>query len=151
MTEVRIVEDCVASAATAFAYINDYRNLPKYMHGIESFTPVTSQTEGVGAKFDGVIKLGPVTLTSTVEVVEWEKDKVIAIKSRKGFEIISTWKFIEKGPNLCTIDAIIDYRVGGGIAGKVLGKTIEPFVKITVQHTTDNVVSQIAKAHLDGA
>jgi hypothetical protein len=41
----------------------------------------------------------------------------------------------------------VDYRVPGGIAGKVLGKTIEPFVKLAVEHSTHNLTTQIAEFH----
>lgn len=147
MTEVKIVADCAASAESAFEYVNDYRNLPNYFHGIQSFTPVTEQTEGVGAAFDGHMKLGPASLHSRVEVVRWEKNFAIAIKSIKGFEIESTFLFHPKTDTLSTVDAIVDYRVPGGLAGKALGRTIEPFVKIAVKHTTDNLIKQIAEFH----
>ncbi|WP_109523233.1 MULTISPECIES: SRPBCC family protein [Nocardia] len=147
MTEVKIVADCAASAESAFQYVNDYRNLPHFLHGIESFTPVGDQIEGLGASFDGHIKLGPASLRSRVEVNRWEKDFAIGIRSIKGFEIDSTFLFHPKGDDLCTIDAIVDYRVPGGLAGRALGKTIEPFVKITVKHTTDNLIRQIAEFH----
>ncbi|MBF6214190.1 SRPBCC family protein [Nocardia puris] len=147
MTEVKIVADCAASAESAFEYVNDYRNLPNYFHGIQSFTPVTEQTEGVGAAFDGHMKLGPASLHSRVEVVRWEKNFAIAIKSIKGFEIESTFLFHPKTDALSTVDAIVDYRVPGGLAGKALGRTIEPFVKIAVKHTTDNLIKQIAEFH----
>ncbi|MGW4768880.1 SRPBCC family protein [Nocardia sp. NPDC004278] len=147
MTEVKIVEDCVASAETAFAYVNDYRNLSRFITEVHDFTPRTEQVEGVGATFDGVIKLGPASLHSRLEVVRWEENFAIAVKSIKGFEIESTFLFHDKGPDLCTVDAIVDYRVPGGIAGKVLGKTIEPFVKIAVKHSTHNLTTQIAEFH----
>ncbi|MEV6320504.1 SRPBCC family protein [Nocardia sp. NPDC051787] len=147
MTEVKIVEDCVASAESAFAYVNDYQNLPRFLHGVESFTPVGEQTEGLGATFDGHMKLGPASLKSRIEVIRWEKDYAIGVKSIKGFEIESTFLFHAKGDAQCTVDAIVDYRVPGGLAGRALGKTIEPFVKIAVQHTTQNLVTQIAAFH----
>ncbi|WP_454194443.1 SRPBCC family protein [Nocardia sp. Marseille-Q1738] len=147
MTEVKIVEDCVASAESAFAYVNDYQNLPRFLHGVESFTPVGEQTEGLGAIFDGHMKLGPASLKSRIEVIRWEKDYAIGVKSIKGFEIESTFLFHAKGDARCTVDAIVDYRVPGGLAGRALGKTIEPFVKIAVQHTTQNLVTQIAAFH----
>ncbi|MBF6335025.1 SRPBCC family protein [Nocardia abscessus] len=147
MTVVKIVEDCVASAESAFAFVNDYQNLPRFLHGIESFTPVGEQTEGVGATFDGHMKLGPASLKSRIEVVRWEENYAIGVKSIKGFEIESTFLFHDKGDRLCTVDAIVDYRVPGGFAGRALGKTIEPFVKIAVQHTTHNLVTQIAAFH----
>ncbi|UGT71019.1 SRPBCC family protein [Nocardia gipuzkoensis] len=147
MTVVKIVEDCVASAESAFAFVNDYQNLPRFLHGVESFTPVGEQTEGVGATFDGHMKLGPASLKSRIEVVRWEENYAIGVKSIKGFQIESTFLFHDKGDRLCTVDAIVDYRVPGGLAGRALGKTIEPFVKIAVQHTTHNLVTQIAAFH----
>ncbi|MET8773682.1 SRPBCC family protein [Nocardia sp. NPDC050713] len=151
MTEVKIVEDCAASAESAFQYVNDYRNLPNFLHGIQSFTPIGEQTEGVGAVFDGHMKLGPASLHSRVEVIRWEENYAIGIKSIKGFEIVSTFLFHAKDDALCTVDAIIDFRVPGGLAGKALGKTIEPFVKIAVKHTTDNLVKEIAAYHASRA
>ncbi|WP_405159675.1 SRPBCC family protein [Nocardia sp. NBC_01499] len=151
MTEVKIVEDCVASAESAFAYVNDYQNLPKFLYGVESFTPVGAQTVGVGATFDGHVKLGPASLKSRMQVVGWEENALIAVKSIKGFEIESTFLFHPKGDQLCTVDAIVEFRVGGGLAGRALGKTIEPFVKITVQHTTHNLVTQIKAFHASRA
>ncbi|GAA5095635.1 SRPBCC family protein [Nocardia iowensis] len=151
MTEVKIVEDCAASAESAFAYVNDYQNLPRFLHGIQSFTPVGAQTVGVGAAFDGHIKLGPASLKSRIEVVRWEENAAIAVKSIKGFEVESTFLFHAKGAASCTVDAIVDFRVGGGLAGRALGKTIEPFVKIAVQHTTHNLITQIAAFHASRA
>ncbi|MBA4857971.1 SRPBCC family protein [Nocardia farcinica] len=151
MTVVKIVGDCAASAETAFRYVNDYRNLPRFLHGIQSFTPVGSRTEGVGAVFDGTMKLGPATLHSRVEVVRWEEGAAIGIKSIKGFDLESTFLFHPRGEDRSTVDAIVDYRVPGGLAGKALGRTIEPFVKIAVKHTNDNLLRQIAEFHARGA
>lgn len=147
MTEVKIVEDCVASAESAFAYVNDYRNLSRFLHGIQSFTPVGEQTEGVGATFDGHMKLGPASLKSRIRVIRWEENFAIGVESIKGFDVESTFLFHAKSDDLCTVDAIVDFRVPGGLAGRALGKTIEPFVKIAVQHTTHNLVTQIAAFH----
>ncbi|WP_327111320.1 SRPBCC family protein [Nocardia sp. NBC_01730] len=147
MTEVKIVEDCAASAESAFAFVNDYRNLSRFLHGIQSFTPVGEQTEGVGAIFDGHMKLGPAALKSRIEVVRWERNYAIAVRSIKGFEIESTFLFHAKVDAMCTVDAIVDFRVPGGPAGRALGKTIEPFVKIAVQHTTHNLITKIKDFH----
>ncbi|WP_054811613.1 SRPBCC family protein [Nocardia arizonensis] len=150
MTEVKIMTACAASAESAFRYVNDYRNLPRFLHGVQSFTPVGEQIEGVGAAFDGHIKLGPASLRSRVRVNRWEEDFAIGITSVEGFEVCSTFLFHVEGDDLCTIDAIVDYRVPGGLAGRALGRTIEPFVKITVRHTTDNLIRQITEFHSRG-
>ncbi|MEU7630053.1 SRPBCC family protein [Nocardia sp. NPDC049220] len=147
MTEVKIVEECAASAESAFAYVNDYHHLPLFVYGMQSFTPVGEQTVGLGAIFDGRMKLGPASLTSRIEVVRWEANYAIAVRSIKGFEVESTFLFRAEGPARCTVDAIVDFRVPGGLAGRALGKTIEPFVKITVQRSTNNLVTQISDFH----
>ncbi|MEU8895170.1 SRPBCC family protein [Nocardia sp. NPDC048505] len=147
MTEVTIIETCAASAESAFSYMNDYRNLTKFLYGIQSFTPVGTQVEGIGAAFDGHVKLGPASLKSRVEVDKWEENAVIGITTVKGFEIHSTFRFRPKSADECVIDALVDYRVPGGLAGKALGRTIEPFVKIAVKHTTENLIKQITEFH----
>ncbi|WP_067571531.1 SRPBCC family protein [Nocardia acidivorans] len=149
MTEVKIVADCAASAESAFAYVNDYRHLPKFINEITDFEPLTAQTEGVDATFDGTIGLGPVKLHSTIKIVRHEPGYAIGVRSIKGFEIESTFLFHDKGEESCTIDAIVDYRVPGGIAGKLLGKTIEPFVKLAVKSSTHNLVTQVAAFHTE--
>lgn len=147
MTEVKIIADCAAPAESAFAYVNDYRHLPRFINEISAFTPLTEQTEGVGATFDGTIQLGPITLHSTIEIVRHEENFAIGVKSIKGFEIESTFLFHAKGENASTVDAIVAYKVPGGFAGKLLGKTIEPFVKLAVKSSTNNLISQIAAFH----
>ncbi|WP_067696597.1 SRPBCC family protein [Nocardia jejuensis] len=149
MTEVKIIAKCAASAESAFAYVNDYRNLPRFINEINAFTPLTEQTEGVGASFDGAIGLGPVTLHSTIQIVRHEPGLAIGVKSIKGFEIESTFLFHAEGEESCTIDAIVDYRVAGGLAGKIMGKTIEPFVKLAVKSSTHNLVTQVSAFHAE--
>lgn len=100
---------------------------------------------GLGATFDTEIKLGPASLTSRLQIVRWEKNVAIAVKAVTGFEIESTFLFHPRGDRDCTVDAIVEYRVPGGLAGKVLGKTIEPFVKLSVKHTTHNLTTKIAE------
>jgi uncharacterized membrane protein len=145
MTAVKIVADCAAPAETAFDYVNDYRHLPEFVTEVHSFRPITDQVAGLGATFDTEIKLGPASLTSRLQIVRWEKNVAISVKAVTGFEIESTFLFHPRGDRDCTVDAIVEYRVPGGLAGKVLGKTIEPFVKLSVKHTTHNLTTKIAE------
>lgn len=147
MTEVKIIADCDASAESAYTYVNDYRNLPNFITEIGAFMPLTEQVEGVGATFDAAIQLGPITLHSTLEIVRHEPGYAIGVKSVKGFEIESTFLFHDKGARSCTIDAIVEYRVPGGLPGKLLGKTIEPFVTLAVKNSTHHLAAQVTEFH----
>lgn len=143
MPTVKVAADCAAAVENAFAYVNDYRNLPKYITEVHAFTPVTEQDAGLGAIFDTDFKLGPVALSSQLEIVRWEQGRLLAVRSRRGFEIESTFEFHPRNERLCTVDAVVELRVPGGLAGKMLGKTIEPFIKIAVKHSTHNLTTQI--------
>jgi uncharacterized membrane protein len=147
MTVVTAVEECAVPVAVAFGYVNDYRTLTSWVYGAQSFGPVTEQTSGVGAKFDGAVKVGPVKLAARIEVVRWEENAVIAIKSIKGFEIESTFLFEAKDDENCVVDAVLDYRVPGGFAGRALGRTLEPLMKLTIKHTADNLRKQVLEHH----
>lgn len=145
--EIRISETEDVSVESAFAYIDDYTNHPKFLHGSLPLVPVTEHTRGVGATFDGGMGLGPVTVKSRVRVVEWEENKVIAVDTIKGFDVDFRYEFVEVEPEKARVDVLVTYRVGSGIAGNVLGRTIEPFVKIAVKFSTHSLRKQIIDFH----
>lgn len=130
-----------APLARAFAYVDDYRNIPEWLFGIESFQPAGAKDQGIGAIFDAKIHLG-VTLKSTIECVEWEQDKIIAMKSIKGFKNTSFWRFSEVAAGT-EIDGSIEYELPFGPAGKAMGKLIAPFVQMTVAKSSDNLAHRL--------
>ena len=145
--EIRVSETENVSVESAFAYLDDYTNHPKFLHGSKPLNPVTEQTVGVGATFDGGMGLGPVVVKSRVKVIEWEQDKVIAVDSIKGFDVDFRYEFIELEAEKARVDVLVTYRVGSGIAGTVLGRSIEPFVKIAVKFSTHSLKKQIIDFH----
>ncbi|RMI34149.1 SRPBCC family protein [Nocardia stercoris] len=148
MTDVKISVECAATAETAFAYVNDYRTAPQYMAEVHAISPLTDQIEGVGATFDVTVKLGPATLHTTVEVARSEPGVVLAMKSVNGFQVETTYNFTDLGGGRCGLVVDFDYRVAPGLAGKVLGKTIEPFVKIAAAQMTKRLSAEIEAYHL---
>lgn len=145
MANTVTVENEVGVASdVAFAYLSDYTKIADWMYGLSSLKPLTEQTRGIGAKFDGTIKLGA-KLQSLLEVVEFEEGRLMVLDSYKGIKNKSRWEVIPTGDASSTIKVTWEYDLGGGIAGKALEKVVEPVVKIAASHSTKEL-----KAKLEG-
>ena len=133
--EIHVVSEFQAPLEVAFAYTANYRNVPQWLYGVSKFEPVGDIDYGLGAVFDGSMNLGA-TLTSRIEVNEFEENMLIGFDSIKGFKNSSRWTFTAIDEQTAKVVADVSYELPGGIAGKALGKVIEPFVKIAVKHSS---------------
>lgn len=131
-----------ASREHVFAYIDDYRNVPRWMFGVTEFTPVTEQVSGLGAVYDAVMKIGPKHLKSTLKVTEWVESEVVVLTSIAGFDVQTGWRFSSDGGQT-VVDAHFDYHLPGGLAGRALGALIEPVVGQAVKQTEQALRSAV--------
>ena len=150
MVDIHHEGHCEAPLEVAFAYLDDYRNATTWMFGLEKFEPAGDKDHGLGARFDGTFHVKPVKLHSTIEVTEWEQDKVIAFESIKGFRNWSTWNFIGTGPASTTVQVKFSYELPGGLAGRALGRALEPIVAVSVRHS-DQALRREIEARYRGA
>ncbi|MEU5841594.1 SRPBCC family protein [Rhodococcus sp. NPDC047139] len=118
----------------AFAYVDDYRNVPDWMFGVDRFQPVSDRLAGLGAVYDATMRIGPKDLDSRVEIVEWERDRTIVLESVAGFRAASSWAFTDLG-HATRLDVDFGYHLPGGIAGRTLGMLIEPVVGTAIRQT----------------
>jgi uncharacterized membrane protein len=135
--------DCDAPIEKVFAYVTDYRNVGEWLYGVARFVPITEEDRGVGATFDATIHLGA-TLHSTIETTAFEEGKLFEMDSVKGFKNTSRWSFESLGADKTRIVADVSYSLPGGLAGKALGKVIEPFVKIAAKHSSEHLAKHAA-------
>lgn len=119
----------------AFSYVDDHRTVPDWMFGITRFEPVGKQLNGLGARFDATMRVGPTSLDSRLQVVEWVHARSIVLQSVAGFRSSSSWTFADLGDGTSRLDVDFAYQLPGGIAGRALGKLIEPFVDNAVRQT----------------
>src|ERR1700738_1582344 len=85
-------------AGDVFSFVDDYKNVTRYIVGMTEYKPTTKQTNGKGSKFRFVKKTtGLPDIKSDVEITEWEKDKKISFKSFAGFENGGTYSFTPRG------------------------------------------------------
>ena len=134
---------CAAPVDVAFAYVDDYRNATDWMFGLARFEAVGDQVQGKGAVFDATFQIKPVKLHSTIEVDEWEQDGLISFESVKGFRNWSKWRFEADGPSRTKISVVFSYELPGGLAGKALGRVLEPIVMLSLRHSDEALRREI--------
>jgi carbon monoxide dehydrogenase subunit G len=144
MTEVHFVATCDAPLEVTFEYLDDYRNVTDYWHGMSSYTPVGDLARGLGSVYEAVSKVGPSTLKSTIKTVHWEKNVRVAYKSISGMDSSTTFDFAAVDASHSTVDFRIEFHLPGGIAGRALEKTLEPFVSAAAKNTAQNISRKVA-------
>jgi uncharacterized membrane protein len=148
MVDIRHEGSCDAPLDVTFAYCDDYRRVADWMFGVAAFGPAEgAKDQGLGAVFDATFSVKPVRLSSTIEVTDWVHEERIAFRSITGFSNSSTWHFAADGPERTTIRVVFSYDLPGGLAGKVLGRALEPIVALTVRQSDQALRREIEAAY----
>lgn len=143
-------EICAAPLEVTFAYLDDYRNVLDYWHGMTSYQPVGEPHQGIGSVFEAVSKVGPSTVKSTVKTVHWEKDTRVSYKSIAGMDTATTFTFAAVDATHSRVEFSIEFHLPGGIAGRAMEKTLEPFVQTAAKKTAENI-ARVVSAHYAAA
>ena len=128
--------------AEVFAYVDDYTRTKDWMYGLHKIEPVTEVTRGVGATYDGVMRLG-VSLTSRIRCTGWELDRLLEITSIKGVRNTQRWTFTDLGGGRTRVDAHISYTLPGGPAGKAIEAAVRPLIGVAVRSTSEALVRNV--------
>lgn len=140
-----VVEKSVEIAApigTVFSYVDDFTTTKDWMYGLSKIEPLSEQTHGVGAEYDGVMKVG-VPLKSRIRCTRWEQDRVVELTSVKGIQNTQRWTFTELDGNRTRVEARIEFSLPGGPAGKAIEKAVRPLIGLAVQHSSETLVRNV--------
>ena len=147
MVDIHHVGTCDAPVSTAFAYLDDYRNATSWMFGLSRFVPVTEQERGLGAVFDATFQVKPITLHSTLECTEYAEQELIGFTSIAGFTNSSSWRFQPIDDEQTKIIVDFHYELPGGLAGKAMGRALEPIMAMSIRHTDATLRRHIEARH----
>lgn len=125
-------------AATVFDYVADYRNTPSWMFGLIKFEPITELTRGLGAEFDGNLKVG-VPLKSKLRTTAFEEGHRMVLSSFKGIKNEWDLRVTDLGGDRSRVDAVVTYELPGGPVGKAMSAAVKPAVSVVVNHTTNTL------------
>lgn len=102
-----------------FALIGDPARYPIFLIGMTRWKPVTDKTQGVGARFRVLMKVGAVEVGGIVEVTRWEEPVCIEWTSQQGVRQGGRW-LLEDADGGTDLGLEIDYDIGGGRAGRLV-------------------------------
>jgi uncharacterized membrane protein len=137
-------ESCNAPLDVAFGYLADYREVPNWMFGVETFRAVGEKEHGLGAEYDATIHLG-LRLHTRIRAAEWEENRVIGMDSVDGVKVRSRWYFAADGPDRTVVTAKITYQLPLGPAGRAMGRIMEPVVRRAVESSADRLVANVER------
>lgn len=140
--------EITASAVDTFEYLSSHEHVSEWMFGVTSFVPVGHVVRGLGARYEAEMKLGPKTLRSTLDVVEWDDGVMFALASVDGFDTNSRWSVESIDDAHCRAEVEFVYDFPGGITGRAMAKIVEPFVAQGISMTDRNVRHALASLDL---
>ena len=100
LTKHSMVIKCTVDKA--FDYVADWQNLKSFTSNILDINPVSYVQSGPGAAFDTTFKVGGANILTTLEVLEFVRDKRIMLRSRHNLKIVAGWEFkqVKDGTNV---------------------------------------------------
>ena len=147
MGMIQISTVAQAPAGVAFAFVDDYRNVPEWMFGVTTFEPLGVQTAGLGSEFDAVMQLGPKVMKSKIRCTEWVQDEVITLESYEGMANSSSLRFRAVDEEHTELSVAFGYEFPGGLAGKALAKIIEPAIQMAIRQTEQDLRKAVEEHH----
>ena len=135
---------CAAPVAVTFDYVDELGASDRWMFGVTEVVELDDEPHGVGKIYESRFHVKPVTLKTQVRVAERVVDQLIVTDSVGGFPVRSTWRFTPVTAEQTKIDATIDYDLPGGIAGKALGRALEPIVGLCLRKSDSELRKQVA-------
>ena len=142
MARVTFTTTVDAPIETTFQYVDDYTNATKYMKDLVVWKPTGKVVHGIGAEFAVGMKAGPKVLESTIHFTEWKENHAMAWESVSGLQQTGRWAFRKRGEKT-EATFTMEYELGGGIAGKVLAKAVEPVIQMNIESSVKELKKQV--------
>jgi ribosome-associated toxin RatA of RatAB toxin-antitoxin module len=99
----------------AFEYVADWNNYKSFVPMLSAMEPTAVVQYGIGASFDVTMVFGSVEISTTLDVVEFAKNKSLTMKSSRGVRTNTKWEFKDIGGKvLVTMD--FDYDLPPSLA-----------------------------------
>jgi len=127
-TTVRVSGQYHAAPATLFACVADYQVAPLFIDGLERLSPLTEVTSEEGARFEAVMRVGPKTFRTTVEITEYDPDHLVTWASAGGQQQHLTFKLVPDGESTKVL-LEVSYERLSGFTGVLMAPVVEETVR----------------------
>jgi hypothetical protein len=99
----------------AFEYIAEWTNLKDFMPMLVDLKPVSLVLYGPGLSLEATIVLGKVEISTTLDLVEFLKNKRIMYKSMRGLKSKIIWELKEQPVDKTLLSSSFEYEIPPGL------------------------------------
>lgn len=128
ITRVQVSDKISAAPESVFDCVSDYAVAPLFIEGLQRLTPVGGRTTGEGARFDAVMKVGPSTYHTTIEITAYEENRRVTWASSNGRSQSVTFDLEPVGSET-KVSLEVTYERPTGIAGAVVAPVVDETVR----------------------
>ena len=116
------------------------------MFAVNHFEPAGEQERGLGTVMDVGAKIGPLSLTIALEVVEWVRNERIGLSFVEGpISGQFTWEFEPRDAGRTLLTATTSYTFSDGFLGRNLAKGINAVLGHAIEYTEKNLRARLAE------
>ncbi len=101
----------------AFEYVADWTNLKNFMPMFMDVKPVSLVQYGPGTSLETVLVLGKVEVMTTLDLIEFLKNKRILYKATRGIKSKISWDFASIGDKTL-ISFVFEYEIPPGLVNR---------------------------------
>jgi len=105
----------------AFEYVADWTNLKNFMPMFMDIKPVSLVQYGPGTSLETVLVLGKVEVMTTLDLIEFLKNKRILYKATRGIKSKISWDFASIGDKTL-ISFVFEYEIPPGLVNRDVEK-----------------------------
>lgn len=105
----------------AFEYVADWTNLKNFMPMFMDIKPISLVQYGPGTSLETVLVLGKVEVMTTLDLIEFLKNKRILYKATRGIKSKISWDFAPLGDKTL-ISFVFEYEIPPGLVNRDVEK-----------------------------
>jgi len=101
----------------AFEYVADWTNLKNFMPMFMDIKPISLVQYGPGTSLETVLVLGKVEIMTTLDLIEFLKNKRILYKATRGIKSKISWDFAPLGEKTL-VSFVFEYEIPPGLVNR---------------------------------
>jgi uncharacterized membrane protein len=119
-----------------WAFVTDPERVLTFMSGITRWEVVSDEPDGLGARYQTLLRVGAAEVGGLIEIVEWAPPSEVAWTAVTGVDQRGRWRLRHRSGGHTNIELRLAYGVAGaGIAGWVAERVAAPTVRGHVRRT----------------
>lgn len=122
-------ETIEAAPAALFGCVAAYAVAPLFIDGLQRLSPLGPTTVGEGARFDAVMRVGPSTFRTIVEITEYEENRRVTWSAASGQSQAVTFE-LEPTDGSTSVVLEVTYRRPSGLAGALIAPVVDETVRV---------------------